>query len=187
MSRDLAIRMLETDRVLTGRQLYTYYGVHPKVLTNLGRRDVTLGPRKNWSRAPITVRFYGVRQRDLDRLHPAALGHYAGIADMRYRLQVEAEDWTLVRSGSYNRLRGIESGRLPDATYAGSTGRIAVEYDTGTYSSSLVAEKLGDYYALKYSATVWGVTSRLRQQRVAQLAADHGLPVRMLNATWWQY
>jgi len=184
MTRERALSLLETDRALTGRQLYRCYGIHPRLLTNLGRRDVTLGPRKNWSGTPITVRFYGLHQRDLDRLHPAALGHYAGIADMRYRLNVGGARWQISRSGSQGRLQRKQSGCLPDAVYKGETGRVAVEYDTGTYSTSLVVEKLEAYY-LDHAATVWGVTSPLRQRRVRELAAAYGFRIQVIDATWW--
>lgn len=184
MSRDLAVQALKTDQALTAAQLSTYYGIHPRVLTGLGRRDVTLAPRKNWSRTPVTVRFYALEQKALDRLHPAALGHYAGAAAMRYQLKANADQWQILRSGSSSRLQNHEEERIPDAIYVNGNRRIAVEYDSGTYSMELVGEKLDDYY-LRYDATIWGATSKVRRNRIRKLAAEHGLRIRVINPVWW--
>lgn len=184
MSRDRAIEILEADRALTGRQLYVYHSIHPKLLTNLGRRDVTLAPRKNWSDAPVTARFYGLNQRDLDRLHPAACGHYAGIAGLRHRLQVGPASWHHLRAGGQDRIRGLEPGCVPDAWYQGAGGRVAVEYDTGTYSMGLVEEKMLEYQQ-DYSLIVWGATSDIRRARLKSLASELYVRASVMDATWW--
>lgn len=189
MTREEAIEILETDKALTGRQLHTYYGIHPKLLTGLGRRDATLGPKHGWTARPITVRFYGVNQSDLDRLRVTDLGHFAGTGELRYQLQADTESWRVLsraRVQKGGRGRQLEPACVPDAEYDGPDGRVGVEYDTGTYTKKLVAEKLRTYEK-QYDRIVWGTLSGIRQARLKSKTIDWRIEVDFRDATWWEH
>ncbi len=189
MSRQRAVEILETDRALTGRQLFHYYGVHPKLLTGLGRREVTLSPKHGWRGRPITVQFYGLRQSDLDRLRVTDLRHFAGTGAMRYQLEIPVAHWSVLNRGRtvyQTRGRRMDADCVPDAEYVGAAGLIAVEFDTGTYVSTLVEEKLRSFDG-RYRGTVWGTLSGARQARLKSKVIDWGVEVKFLDATWWTH
>ena len=189
MSRQQAVEILETDKALTGRQLWHYHGIHPKLLTGLGRREVTLSPRHGWTDRPITVQFYGLRQSDLDRLRVTDLRHLAGIAKIRHQLAVPADNWSVVSHGRRSRQeQGLRTDTdfLPDAEYVDAAGLIAVEFDASTYTTSRVREKLAAF-GTHYDGVVWGTVSKSRQARLKSKAIDWRARVQFLDATWWMH
>jgi len=71
----------------------------------------------------------------------------------------------------------------PDAAYDPPEGRVAVEYDTGSYPSKLIEDKLESYKDQGYVRVIWGVASRKRQARLKALFKHFSGLVVML-ARW---
>jgi hypothetical protein len=91
------------------------------------------------------------------------LAHHAGLAEMRQQLGVmpDKKIWQLEP-------RSRLSYEQPDALWHSPYGTVAIEYDTGSYSSLTIQKKREAFRDRGFSATVWGVPSVKRQQRLTQ-------------------
>ncbi|WP_407538657.1 hypothetical protein Q0M94_10775 [Deinococcus radiomollis] len=117
------------------------------------------------------------------------LRHLAVTAEMRYQLGIPADRWSVLNRGRtafQTRGRRMNADCVPDAEYVGAAGLIAVESDTGTYTTTLVKEKLQSFDG-RYQEIVWGTVSGVRQARLKSKVIDWKVRVKFLDATWWTH
>ena len=173
--RPLALKVLRCHRVVTVRQLDRLYGLPARVLSGLPRRTVTVTPvhmrRSLWVDATFVA-----LDEDLLNQDSGELTHLVGTAAMQALLDIPLDQWRVLPSWHAR-------GNRPDAEYdhPGGRGLVAVEYDSGTYTRTLVKQKLKDYRDQGYHQTVWGAASALRGKRLKDLGTT------TIEVPWWIY
>ncbi|WP_216325658.1 hypothetical protein [Deinococcus aestuarii] len=154
---------LAVDRVISGHQLFRLYGLEPSDVHDVHHVDTQLKPVHSDAAQVVHARFY-VSDRRLIQRDVTFLSHAAGVAEMRVLLNVPPDPsrW----------LTGVALGRRefckPDAVLVTEFGRTAVEYDTGSYTRSVIADKLGAFRDQSYEDVIWGVPGEARRERLAQ-------------------
>ncbi|MFC4455196.1 replication-relaxation family protein [Deinococcus sonorensis] len=167
-----AVEALRTDVVLTLHQLERYHAVGRRGLGHLPFRELQVYPVYMNTAVSSVERFYALDPRVLERATVSELGHLAGTAEIRQQLRARPEQWRVVRRGPVT---------VPDAQYRpASGGVVAIEYDTGSYSSQVVKRKV-EAFTLDCTGIVWGAVSAMRRERL-----QFRYPaVTVLDARWW--
>jgi len=146
---------LETDLVLTGRQVEEFFGLDPRH-PSFYNRDCYAAPTKNAREVRVT--FVAAQPEHL-RLSTAAQRHLALTAEIRHAYGIEPDEWSVSADK--------ESLEQPDAIWHRSTGEsVAIEIDVGTYSKERIVHKLLRYSS-RYSGQVWGTPSKKRLLKIA--------------------
>jgi hypothetical protein len=165
--RQLGVQVLTVDGVLCDGQLERL-GVKP-----------SLFPGRTESVHPVVQRRYGERQvtfraLTLEALDRAVhdLSHLAGTAEIRRALAIPEEGWV---SGGYGYM-----GNEPDARAVVDGVPTLVEFDTGKYCARKVRKKMRAFG--KQGQVVWGTTSPLRADRIAQRYPE----AKVLYVPWWE-
>ena len=157
---------MQFDKVLSDGQLERM-GVNPSLYPGV---QVCLRPISN---SRYTDRHVIFRALDPEMLGigTSRLMHLAGTAEIRLGLSQtrRVEDWVLGRPG-----RGAPDAR---ATIDGQPA--VIEFDTCSYGTRAVEKKIAAFRAEGH--VVWGTTSRLRADRMAQRYPD----VTVLYVPWW--
>jgi len=177
VARADVLEALEVDHVLSRAQLRRHYRARREVLEKLPSVTRTLVPVHMRSSSRVTLEFYGLNQRTLDRARTSHLAHLAGTAELRHVLGVPVSSWHAEARHGYDVCN-------PDAQWFREDGTVtAVEYDSGTYTFTDVTNKLLAFREQGHHETIWGVVSRVRGDRL-RLRSPEKLEVKVLN--WWE-
>ena len=167
--RQLGLQALRIDKVLCDGQLERM-GVKP-----------SLFPGRESSVRVVAQRRYGERLvtfRALDSkvLKGAVhdLAHYAGTAEIRMMI-AQTEDIESWVSGAYGYM-----GNEPDARAMVGGQPLLAEFDTCSYAAKIVRNKMRAFR--KEGQVVWGTTSPLRADRIAQKYPE----AAVLYVPWWE-
>ncbi|GGS05660.1 hypothetical protein [Deinococcus sedimenti] len=164
---------LQVDRVICGQQLMRVYALSPEDVEDVPYVDTQVKPVHSQSGYLVQTRFY-VAERRLLRRDPNFLAHAAGVAEMRVLMNVPP-DPAVWRTGV---TLGRREACTPDAVSIGDFGPVAVEYDTGAYTTGVIEDKLSAFRDQGYDDVVWGVPAQSRRDR---LAREHDLRVKLVR------
>lgn len=171
---------LQVDRVLSYGQLARYFGVkmNPVIREQHGlfAFDLVAVPIRSDPLFMVVVQCF-TRARNLPYFYTnSQIVHLLGVAELRLMVGAHLQDWK-----SEANLLG--RSLLPDALWQTTAGVVAVEFDTGTYHSKTVQNKLAAF-GQSYAGVLWGSTS---EQRVRKLRARHsGEDREFLVIKWWE-
>ena len=172
----LARQDLAFDGVMTREQLHRHYVLLPQDLEGCPCIEVAIRPVHSQETRLVTTTFF-LRSAAQCTLNPNALSHLAHTAEMRFQLAIP------VHAGWEYAPKNKHAWHTPDAAYDTPEGRVAVEYDTGSYPSKLIEAKLESYNDQGYVRVIWGVASRKRQTWLKAMFKRFGGLVVML-ARW---
>lgn len=99
------------------------------------------------------------------------LRHFAGLAELRDRLQAPLTEW---------RILGFEAPTKPDALWRDT----AIEYDAGTYSRPRLVRKMRAF-ADRFPHQIWGVPNLRRKRHLQALARELGIALEVVEAPWF--
>lgn len=122
------------------------------------------------------VRLYNfVSASPLDLLEAASqIIHQVGTAEMRWHLGAP-RTWE-AQGGA------LAATERPDAVFHRADGPCAIEYDTGSYSSGRVEQKLGHFK--DFAHIYWGCSSPERVKRLQRRYLEHP-KLTVFHAAWW--
>ena len=167
--RALGFRTLQIDKVLCDGQLERL-GIKPSLFP--GRRE----PVRPVSHRRYEDRHITFRALDHKTLNAAVyeLAHLAGTAEVRSMISAseQIEGWV---AGMYS-----HTGNEPDACAVIAGVPVLVEFDTCSYDARIIQKKMRAFR--KEGQVVWGTTSALRADRVAQKYPD----AAVLYVPWWE-
>lgn len=168
---------LAFDGVMTTEQLRRRYGLKPEDLEGCPHISVALRPVHSQETNLIQTLFF-LHQARHKTVHVSALSHRAHVAEMRFQLDVPADAtlWSYRPEFKHGRHK-------PDAVWFSPEGEVAIEYDTGSYVTSLIEDKVASYRSQGYMDIVWGVASPKRQARLRRMPLEQG-SVRVMLARW---
>lgn len=157
-----AHQALAVDGVLSTQQLTRHFGLRLGDMRGVPFVSALLHPVHGRYGLEVKTRFL-LRAKRMQHSHIHRLAHLAGLAEMRQQLGVhpDEEAWHIEP-------RSRLSYEQPDAIWHSPYGDVAIEFDTGSYSSLTIQKKRGTFKDRGFAATVWGVPSVKRQQRLKQ-------------------
>lgn len=157
-----ARQALATDTVISSQQLQRHYGLKLGDMLGVPYVPALLHPVHGRYGLEVKTLFL-LNSKRMQNMHVHRLAHAAGLAEMRQHLGVAPEPdlW-------HREPRSHLSYEQPDAIWHSSNGDVAVEYDTGSYSTNTIQKKRGTFTDRGFAATIWGVPSVKRQQRLQQ-------------------
>lgn len=168
---------LESDRAVTAAQARSLSRVTTKAARQAGLYVITRTVKEHCnSNQNHTVRFIThdpkVAKYDGNRLR-----HLAGTAALRQQLDIHPSRW-LSDAGA------AAATFVPDAVWESPAGRVAVEYDAGSYSKETVMAK-GLAFAEFEGGQLWGVASAGRVPFVVAALREAGVSnARVVHAPW---
>ena len=168
---------LQVDKAVTEAQLVRHYGLHLNELPDKAfpRVEHSLSPTKGSGEPKLVTFICGYRR--IVKRNGRKLQHLAGLAEMRHLLGACVEDWTSHADASH----GVAEA---DGEWRSSDGRVAVEYDIGSYSTTYILTKAYSLEHKGYTRLVWGCPSerlvKSRRETLGKLDMD----VQVLYAPW---
>jgi Replication-relaxation len=167
---------LARDKAITLGQCLRHYGLTKKDLN----KEVTLVKgflsKTNYSRLSSPY-YFATLDKKVGAYHPDQLRHLAGVAEMRHALRVPVTQW----ASSAGRTNAT---LIPDGVWTRGQERIAIEYDTGSYSWKDLHRKTNEY-AHKYGEQIWGTPSKQRKVVLEELLGERGYRGTVLLCLWW--
>lgn len=169
-----ALAALQCDGVLTSSQLIRHYGLNVGDLRGQLLRRAVVRPCHGRDATEHNVQFF-VRDTKLYRASAHHLAHRAGVAELRRQLGVEPDPaiWRV-------EARGRRRTEEPDAYWYSESGKIAIEYDTGSYSRQVIERKLSTFRDRGFEDTIWAVPTASRARYMGQFPDAN---VRQVE--WW--
>ncbi len=199
------LRELAADGAWTQRQLEARlrgWGA-PEPDAYLARDTIAVRPTA-WAHRRVTtqiVRPNRAGRRVLDALQvepqqirPEELEHALGLAELRWRCEVSAEQYQAQDQIRRDHARAISRSRvgfgsaLADGIGDTGSGLVLYEYDHGRYTTRQVLAKLAGFRVLTrlegrpVTGATWGTPSERRAARLRQLGAVH---VRVMPPETW--
>ena len=169
-------RDLQVDKALSEAQLERHYGVRLGDLPGTFHTvQHSLSPTKG-SAQPALVTFVCTSRRVAKR-QGRKLQHLAGLTEMRHLLGARTETWVSYADASH----GVAEA---DGEWDSPDGRIAVEYDIGSYSTAYILEKAHSLERKGYTRLVWGCPSERLVKSRQKTLSEIGLEARVLYAPW---
>ena len=168
---------IQVDKAITEAQLVRHYSVRLSELPvkAFPRVEHSLSPTKGSGEPKLVTFICGYRR--IVKRNGRKLQHLAGLAEMRHLLGAQVDDWASHADASH----GVAEA---DGEWRSSVGRVAVEYDIGSYSTSYILTKAYSLEHKGYHRLVWGCPSerlvRSRQETLGKLNMD----VQVLYAPW---
>ncbi len=171
---------LEVDQVISAEQLHRHYMLHPDDLKNVRYVEAIMHPVHGRVSLEIKTRFY-LTSSALQYQDDTALGHLAGVGEMRRTMNVPAD-----KSFQLNPKRRLARD-APDAVYHSTYGPVAFEFDTGTYTLSTVQSKLESYVQQGYLQTIWGTANHRRVPTIEGIMQrEEGVKGKVILSEWWR-
>ena len=169
---------LRTDRVLSAAQLKRHFDLDLGQLQGLREFvcfNAVVQPIFRTQTSRQIIWFVTREPRLPRRMSPEQVGHLCGTAEIRLRLGYSPEQW---------RSDAAALGKLskPDAVLTLGPHLVAIEFDAGSYRGRVVRQKR-EAFSGRYAGLVWGVTSRVRAGRLAEVLGPFG--VKVLQVNWW--
>jgi hypothetical protein len=148
---------LETDVVLSERQVQKHYGVSLETCETAGLcvQSALIAPTVH-RRATREVSFVSLEPLTLE---PFEIRHLAGVAEVRHQLRVPRDHWQVVQHAS---------STSPDAIWTRGLECWAVEFDAGAYSRRVVLEKKRAFEA-GFDGQIWAASSNARMVAIQHL------------------
>lgn len=178
-----ALDILQCHHAVTVRQFDRLYGIPARVLSGLPRRTITVAPVHMRRSLMVDATFVALDADLLNQGH-GELCHLVGTAALQVLLGIPLDHWRALPSWYAGTNR-------PDAEYDHPNGQglVAVEYDSGTYKQSLVAQKLEAYRSQGYLHTVWGLASARRRAHLEELLENlpGDLAPNIVLSSWWEF
>lgn len=161
---------LEVDKALSEGQFTRHFGINIDQLSKpFLTFDAYLAPTHH-STSYRQIRFVTL-ERKITCLSANALRHLAGVAEMRWLLEVSRDQWQSEAQAAF-------ASEVPDAIWHCAQGDIAIEYDAGSYSPTKITSKI---FAFKhYYDQIWGSPSQRRVEHLKtflQQAERYTLPI----------
>ena len=148
-------RALQTDLALTERQVRLQYGLEITACLERGLNvlELELAPTtSSTQKRPLRiVTLEPVERFDFEWRHLVA------VAEMRHRLGASPEDWQGLNHAAQT---------APDAVWQRGLEAWAIEFDAGSYSRAVVAQKVLRFRAA-YDHQVWATASEARAKTLA--------------------
>lgn len=166
-------RALACDQAVSQVQLAKLYSVTQAQALAAGIPSTRRSIAATKASRPCQVRFF-VADKRLLKQPSATLRHLAGVAELRAQLGAEPNHWH-----SPEKAVGRQ---VPDALWRCSTGVVAVEFDSGSYSRARIAEKAVIFQG--YADQVWGSPSPQRNKLIADILERHQITGRVVLARW---
>lgn len=171
---------LQCDLALTEGQLCRHYKMTPSEgeVRTLGLYVVraVLNPSHHANRM-LEVRFF-TPYLWVSRLGPPLLRHLAGVGEMRHLLGALPTQW---RTDTHR----IHYRENPDAYWYTKSGPVAIEYDAGSYSLTLLSRKVSTF-AMRFAGQYWGAPTEKKAASLRSKLASFGLEPRyVITAPWW--
>ena len=168
---------LQADKAITLAQLRRHYGL---LLGELSQKKIftaehSLSPTKG-SSSPTLITFVCSTRR-VARRQGRKLQHLAGLAEMRHLLNACVEDWISHADASH----GVAEA---DGEWSSSEGRVAVEYDIGSYSTDYILTKALSLEVKGFDRLVWGCPSERLVKSRQETLERVGIPTEILYAPW---
>ena len=162
---------LNVDKALSYGQLYHYY--------NLTLADIAVCEH-NYKEVFIALSHHSrmfkrvgfITLKPYKRLSANALRHLAGVAELRRQLAASRDSWCVERRFS---------AETPDALWQSCKGPVAIEFDTGSYSKTVLQKKLSAFSSLRQ---IWGSPSPKRVAYLNQLMHLQELDGQALHVNW---
>ncbi|GGB73883.1 hypothetical protein [Deinococcus soli (ex Cha et al. 2016)] len=175
---------LACDGVITSGQLERHFGLTDRDFPETPFVEDLVRPVHTRYGLEVTARFFLADAR-MQRMEVPQLGHRAGTAELRHTLGIAPEQCE-VEPRSDGRL--VRRAEEPDAIWypdpADRSRRWAVEYDTGSYTKTVVEQKRDTFYR-RFERIIWGVPSPRRAQFIRSHISDSSRSdVRVVN--WWE-
>lgn len=156
---------LVVDRVIGANAARAHYGVSKERAAAAGLllRELWLGPTANSQmQTPPPKVIVSPREKRLLTARESTLRHLAGVTATRLHVGAPAAAWRNEGGAPLALLEPDGYWRRPDV-FAGAVW--AIEYDSGSYSSKQVIEKMRSFRR-EYGYQVWGVASEKRREFV---------------------
>jgi hypothetical protein len=149
-------RALETDLVLSERQVWRHYGATLEDCERNGYavRSVLVAPTVH-RKATRPVQFVSLEPQTLEDYE---LRHLAAVAEVRHVLRADPRNWRVVQHAA---------STSPDAIWRHGLETWAIEFDAGAYSRATLLEKARSFRA-RYDDHIWAVASVSRAITVAR-------------------
>jgi Replication-relaxation len=150
-------RALQTDLALTERQVRHHYGLEiPDCLERgLSVLALELAPTtSSTQKRPVRI----VTLEPAERFD-FEWRHLVGVAEMRHRLGANPEDWHGLNHAAQT---------APDAVWQRGLETWAIEFDAGSYSRAVVAQKVLRFRAA-YDHQIWATASEARARTLTPL------------------
>lgn len=171
---------LDVDQVISAEQLRRHYMLRPQDLKNVRYVEAIMHPVQGRVSLEVKTRFY-LASAALQYQDDTALGHLAGVGEMRRTMNVQAD-----KSFQLNPKRRLARD-APDAVYHSTYGPVAFEFDTGTYTLSTVQSKLESYVQQGYLQTIWGTANHRRVPTIEGIMErEEGAKGQVILSEWWR-
>ncbi|MBZ9715765.1 hypothetical protein [Deinococcus multiflagellatus] len=168
---------LACDGVMTEGQLKRHFKLEAEDLPAVPFVQDLARPVHMRPNLEVPVRFL-LATRTMGQAEVPHLAHRAGAGELRHQYGVPPSACEVVRPSRGTVRRRAEE---PDAIWQRADGgRVAVEFDTGSYVRRVVEEKR-DSFRQHFQGLVWGVVSERRQATVSSW-----LTQRVDLAQWWR-
>lgn len=175
---DEAILALETDKVMTEKQLRIYFGLRPADIPNVMVSNMLLRPAHGRYAQEKAVTVLTLSP-NITRTNDGNINHLLLTTQLRYNLDAPAGDaWRT--SSKLSRFDTPDSVRInPDGTMD------AIEADTGEYSFLKVKRKLEAFQTQGFEQTHWGTLSETRIRNLTNWIPLELMP-NFHNVSWWE-
>jgi Replication-relaxation len=167
--------ILSKDRIMSLGQCQRHYGIDPGTLKKVHLIHSFLS-KTNYSRSHERFAFVTL-EPELTRFRGFRLRHLAGVTEMRHLLQAPQEHWQ-------NHADKENALKVPDGIWQLGQQRIAIEFDTGSYSITQLKHKMF-YFDTYYEQQIWGTPSLKRKGKLEALLLRFDYKGSVLLAEWW--
>ena len=150
-------RALRTDLALTERQVRHHYGLEIAGCLERGLSvlELELAPTtSSTQKRPVQI----VMLEPIERFD-FEWRHLVGVAEIRHRLGANPEDWHGLNHAAQT---------APDAVWQRGLETWAIEFDAGSYSRPVVAQKVLRFRAA-YDHQIWATASEARARTLTPL------------------
>ena len=168
---------LEVDKAMTETQLLRHYGLRLEALPTgtVYTVEHSLSPTKGSGNPQLNT--FVCSSSTIARRRGRKLQHLAGVTEMRHLLGAHTEDWRNNADDSNG--EGEEDGE-----WRSPYGRVAIEYDIGSYATRYILNKARSLRWKGYDSIIWGCPSERLVRSRAKTLANVGIDVQVLHVPW---
>jgi hypothetical protein len=179
------LNALAVDLVMTSGQARKHYWMWQDILANLETENrvvletMRISRAANLSAKTLTTFVCLKSSARISERPDWMLRHLAAVAEIRYRLQISPDRWLLRAHKNPNYNDRFASGAIPDAIAMLPIGNTVIEYDAGSHSKKILAEKIAAYAASPQWINQWWYASTPnRAEVILELLKDSGINPR---------
>jgi Replication-relaxation len=170
--------VLQRDKVMSLGQCLHHYNVTRSELDKQFILKEDFLSETNYTRHSSRFTFV-CRDKKTAQRQGSSLRHLAGVTEMRLLLKADPLSWR-------NQGGRVNSLLIPDGIWHQGRTKIAIEYDTGSYSKEQLEQKISAYQR-HYLQQIWGTPSVKRLEKLNAMFLEAGLGewAQVLYAPWW--